>query len=103
MSVVGLKPYIDMGRPVQRTCVGCRTVHEKQDLIRLAVDATGDILVDSPHARGRGAYLCLSLLCLTQALQRKALSRALRRELAGVDQAAVGQRVEAAIRRRGIA
>jgi predicted RNA-binding protein YlxR (DUF448 family) len=65
----------------QRTCVACRTTDAKRTLVRLVRDAMGRIQIDlRGKAHGRGAYLCQNPACWTQALQRRALERALRVE-----------------------
>jgi predicted RNA-binding protein YlxR (DUF448 family) len=90
--------------PVLRTCVGCRGIQEQRVLVRLTIDPAGGMLVNSPpapKAPGRGAYLCPSLLCFGKAWHRKAFARALRRELPGLDEAAVRRNFEAELRRRG--
>lgn len=43
----------------QRTCVVCREVRDKRDLIRVVRTPGGTVQVDpSGKANGRGAYLC---------------------------------------------
>ena len=43
----------------ERTCVGCRQVKAKRELVRLVRLADGSVEVDaSGRMRGRGAYLC---------------------------------------------
>ena len=54
----------------QRQCVGCRTMKNKKDLIRLH-----DALPICKKS-GRGAYLCPSADCLARARKSKALERA---------------------------
>src|ERR1039457_191060 len=60
----------------QRSCLGCRAVKDKKDLLRfvLAPDMT---LVPDLQARlpGRGAYTCLKRSCLLEAAVRKQFSR----------------------------
>lgn len=66
----------------QRSCLGCRSVKDKADLIRfvLAPDRTlvPDLLTKLP---GRGAYTCLKAGCLRQALVRKQFQRAFKGEV----------------------
>ncbi|HXZ98977.1 MAG TPA: YlxR family protein [Candidatus Binatia bacterium] len=64
-----------------RSCVGCRRKRPKQELIRLAVDPLGTVILDAPaRAPGRGAYLCRDngVECLKAARRRRSLSRSLR-------------------------
>ncbi|GHI87072.1 YlxR family protein [Streptomyces xanthophaeus] len=62
----------------ERTCVGCRERAAKSDLLRIV--AIGDECV--PDARGtlpgRGAYVHPAVVCLDQAVRRRAFPRALR-------------------------
>ena len=62
----------------ERTCVGCGAKREKSALVRLVLDAGGQIAVDrAGTAAGRGAWLC-GVGCLRAALKRKAFVRAFR-------------------------
>ncbi|MDB5066951.1 MAG: hypothetical protein JWM18_3385 [Chloroflexi bacterium] len=68
-------------RRPERTCVGCRAVRPKRELLRIVVPAEGPAALDPTGKRnGRGAYLCRDrgTTCLTQARRRHALVRALR-------------------------
>jgi uncharacterized protein len=64
----------------QRTCVGCRRVRSKPELVRLALGNGGQVTLDIPNQLpGRGAYLCADGIdCLVQARRRRALPRSLR-------------------------
>lgn len=70
-------------RPVpQRTCVGCRTVRPKRELVRVVRAPDGTVSVDLTGRRaGRGAYLCPSEACLDSAVKGKRLERALQRPI----------------------
>ncbi|MFS8640208.1 MAG: YlxR family protein, partial [Symbiobacteriaceae bacterium] len=49
----------------QRTCIGCRAVRPKRELLRIVRTPEGEILFDPSGRRaGRGAYLCPSASCL---------------------------------------
>jgi predicted RNA-binding protein YlxR (DUF448 family) len=94
-----------MARSVLRTCVGCRRVREQEVLVRITADPAGHVIMNARRAAtgsGRGAYLCPSLTCLEQAWRRKVFSRALRRELQGLDEAGMRARFEAELRSRGV-
>ncbi|CAL2070495.1 MULTISPECIES: YlxR family protein [Streptomyces] len=62
----------------ERTCVGCRERAAKNDLLRIV--RSEDECVPDPRGTlpGRGAYLHPALVCLDQAVRRRALPRALR-------------------------
>ncbi|WP_329198784.1 MULTISPECIES: YlxR family protein [unclassified Streptomyces] len=62
----------------ERTCVGCRERAAKSDLLRIV--AIEDECVPDPRGTlpGRGAYLHPAVVCLDQAVRRRAFPRALR-------------------------
>ncbi|MFG2486519.1 MULTISPECIES: YlxR family protein [Streptomyces] len=62
----------------ERTCVGCRERAAKNDLLRVVAD--GDACVPDPRGTrpGRGAYVHPAVVCLDQAIRRRAFPRALR-------------------------
>ncbi len=61
----------------QRQCVGCRTMHDKRDLLRVVKSPEGEISLDTRGKKpGRGAYLCPSADCLAKARKSRALERA---------------------------
>lgn len=62
----------------ERTCVGCRERAAKNDLLRIV--AVGDECVPDPRGTlpGRGAYVHPAVVCLDQAVRRRAFPRALR-------------------------
>ena len=66
----------------QRTCIACRQVKEKKDLIRLVSTEDGlaeiDVFGKKP---GRGAYLCQRKTCWELALRKNRLDYALRTRL----------------------
>ncbi|HHS97929.1 MAG TPA: YlxR family protein [Chloroflexi bacterium] len=65
-----------------RTCVACRTVRPKRELIRIVRTPEGEVAVDERGKRsGRGAYLCPQQVCWERALKRRILDRALKRSL----------------------
>ncbi len=48
----------------QRTCIACRKVRNKRDLVRIVRTPDGEVLVDPTGKRsGRGAYLCRAQGC----------------------------------------
>ncbi|MEV5175327.1 YlxR family protein [Streptomyces flaveolus] len=62
----------------ERTCVGCRERAAKNDLLRI-VESEGACAPDPRGTLpGRGAYVHPALVCLDQAVRRRAFPRALR-------------------------
>ena len=65
-----------------RTCVTCRKVQAKRELIRLVNTIDGNIEIDSSGKKaGRGAYLCRDWNCWETGLKSNRLEHALRGSL----------------------
>ena len=63
----------------QRTCVACRQVKPKRELVRVVRTLAGPVRIDPTGKQsGRGAYLCYSPDCWQAALKRGVLPRALK-------------------------
>ena len=91
-----------MPRPILRTCVGCGKRREQPMLVRITVSPAGEVAVNPRCPRGRGAYLCPSPACLARAWDRRAISRALRRQPPGIETGALRARIQGEFRRRGV-
>ncbi|MCL2140708.1 MAG: YlxR family protein [Dehalococcoidia bacterium] len=51
----------------QRTCVACREVHNKGELVRIVRQPDGKVCVDTAgKMNGRGAYICAKPECWQQ-------------------------------------
>ena len=75
-----------------RTCIGCRGRGPEAGWTRIAAPRTGPLLLGRT-APGRGAWCC-SVGCFEVAVKRKALERALRREVSSTEVAAVRATLE---------
>ena len=65
----------------KRTCVACRGVKSKKDLIRL-VNNSGTVELDLTRRKpGRGAYLCPNVQCWEMGLKGNRLEYTLRTKL----------------------
>lgn len=63
----------------QRTCLGCRQVKDKRELVRVVRMSEGEIEVDVTGKKsGRGAYLCPSRNCWEVGLRSNRLDYVLR-------------------------
>ena len=70
----------------QRTCIGCRGVKPKRELVRVVRDDSERARVDlSGRAPGRGVYICREKSCWQNALKGQRLDRALRMTLPADD------------------
>ena len=78
------KPVKRVKHVPQRTCVGCRTVLAKRQLIRVVRTAERVLVDPTGKLAGRGAYLHDRRTCWERGL-RGALSHALKVELTPVD------------------
>jgi len=66
----------------QRTCVACRQVKAKQELIRLVRVSDGSVEIDTGGKKaGRGAYLCRSQGCWEVGFKGSQLEHVLRTTL----------------------
>jgi predicted RNA-binding protein YlxR (DUF448 family) len=74
----------------ERTCVACRSLRPKREMVRVVRTTDGPVEVDPTGKRsGRGAYLCRLPECWQAGLRRKALDRALKIELSAADREAL--------------
>jgi hypothetical protein len=63
----------------QRTCVACRAVSGKRQMVRIVRTVAGPVQVDETGKKaGRGAYLCRQKACWSKALKSKQLEHALK-------------------------
>jgi predicted RNA-binding protein YlxR (DUF448 family) len=63
----------------QRTCIGCRQVKAKRELVRVVRTPEGALVVDETGKQnGRGAYLCPCASCWEAALKDDRLGKALK-------------------------
>lgn len=82
MSMSMSRQPIRLKHVPQRTCVACRKVKAKRELIRLVRVSDGRVEVDtSGKEAGRGAYLCQAQECWEAGLQGGRLEHALRATL----------------------
>ena len=53
----------------QRSCLGCGLKTDKNKLIRIVKTPEGQVVIDKTgKAPGRGAYICLNIECLKEAI-----------------------------------
>jgi hypothetical protein len=70
------------GSDPQRSCLGCREVRSKNELLRFVLDPEGILFPDiARKLPGRGAYTCFSRDCLESALKRKQFHRSFKGEV----------------------
>ena len=82
-----MKKTIENQKPVtrhipQRTCLACRQVKEKRELIRIVRAADGSVTVDEKgKLAGRGSYLCRAKGCWEEGLKTNRIEQVLRSRL----------------------
>lgn len=60
----------------QRTCIACRKIFSKEDMLRIVRNKKGEISIDeSCKKHGRGAYICINNDCVTVVKKKNALER----------------------------
>lgn len=63
----------------RRTCIACRRVQDKKELVRLVSSADGTTEADATWKKpGRGAYLCRDIRCWEEGLKGNRLNHALK-------------------------
>ena len=67
-----------MKKKPQRTCMGCNSKKDKNELIRIAKNNKNEITVDKTgKLEGRGAYICNSMECLEKAIKSRRIEKAI--------------------------
>ena len=65
-----------MKQNLQRTCMGCNTKKDKQDLIRIVKNKSNEVSIDKTGKKdGRGAYICNNINCLERAIKSKKIEK----------------------------
>ena len=65
-----------MKQKPQRTCMGCNTKKDKQDLFRIVKNKENEISIDKTGRKeGRGAYICDNIECLERAIKSKRIEK----------------------------
>jgi len=67
-----------MGHGPERTCIGCRGVFIKDELVRIVAGPSGIVIDYREKLPGRAAYICPRRECIRKALSKEGLSKALR-------------------------
>ena len=83
MSMKNIKQYLSPVKRIPlRTCVACRKVRPKRELVRLVRISNGSVEVDATGKKaGRGAYLCSVQKCWETGLKSGRLEYTLRTTL----------------------
>jgi predicted RNA-binding protein YlxR (DUF448 family) len=66
-----------MKRQPERTCIGCRSVFEKNNVVRIIAGPDGVVIDYREKLPGRAAYICPKRECINKAFSKGNLSKAL--------------------------
>ncbi len=65
-----------MQRQPQRTCMGCNSKKDQNELIRISKNKNNEISInENQKLDGRGAYLCSNIKCLEKVMKTKRIER----------------------------
>ena len=66
----------------QRTCIACKSVKDKKELIRIVRTKEGEIELDpTGRKNGRGAYICKYSKCFETLKKSKGLDRSFKSQV----------------------
>ena len=85
----------------QRTCIACRQTKDKNQLVRYVVAPDGALLVDyRQRLPGRGAYTCVGVQCLYDAVKRNSFQRCFKGQCSTVDAPILEQQLKMAVKQK---
>lgn len=65
-----------------RSCIVCRQQKDKAELLRIVRKPDGEIVLDGTGCEsGRGAYVCRTGECMSNAIKKRALNRVYKQQL----------------------
>lgn len=67
-----------MGHSPERTCIGCRAVFSKHEVVRIVAGPGGPVIDYREKLPGRASYVCVSRDCIEKACARGTLARSLK-------------------------
>jgi predicted RNA-binding protein YlxR (DUF448 family) len=92
---------IDLKKRPERTCLACRTQASKESLLRYVIAPDGSLLVDyRQRLPGRGAYTCMNLQCLTDAVRKGGFKRAFKGRCNDVSVEGLAQQLRDEVRQK---
>lgn len=89
------KPQLKQRRVPERTCIACKQVRPKRELIRIVRTPDGHVELDPTGKKsGRGAYLCARRSCWEPALRKGKLEHEFELTLLPEDRSALEAYIE---------
>ncbi|MBE9504192.1 MAG: DUF448 domain-containing protein [Proteobacteria bacterium] len=69
-----------------RSCIGCRSVKDKNVLLRYVLSPENELVLDyNSKLPGRGCYVCADVTCLDKAIKQRAFQRSFKSKIVVVD------------------
>lgn len=87
-----------MAHQPERTCIGCRRVLKKEEVVRIIAGPAGVVIDYREKLTGRAAYVCPTQECIKKALAKEPLARALRTKVQPPDLEAFVSQLAATIK-----
>ena len=85
----------------QRTCIACRQIKDKKQLIRYVIAPDGQLIVDYlQRLPGRGAYTCIEAQCVRDAVKKNSFQRSFKGQQLSVDPVQLIGQVAQAVERK---
>lgn len=85
----------------QRSCLACREVGDKNNLIRFVLSPDGEIVPDlDGKLPGRGSYTCNNSECLSAAVKQRGFYRAYKKEISQISAEQMNKLVQVMMRDR---
>ncbi len=84
----------------ERTCIGCRGVFRKDEVVRIVAGPEGLVIDYREKLPGRAAYVCPRIECIQKALGKGNMSRALKSRIKPPDEGAFIALLSASIREK---
>lgn len=70
----------------QRTCIACRQIKNKKELVRYVLSPDNNVLVDyRQHLPGRGGYTCFDRSCIEAVVKRRGFQLCFKKQQLSVD------------------
>lgn len=93
-----MKQRIKVKKIPQRTCIGCGTIRNKKELLRIVRTPEQEVLLDPTGKKsGRGAYICPAMECLEKAVKGDLLAKRLEITIAPADKERLREQLAAVI------
>ena len=67
---------------MQRKCIGCGLLNDRENMIRITRTASGEVVVNgNSKIFGRSAYICYNKTCIEEAFKKNRLQKVLKAQI----------------------